>query len=68
MRVSTGANTLGRIAREYNVHIKTLWALINAYPELKAQIELHTKDCQNKGSKILPPLVVNNIFTVLGDP
>jgi hypothetical protein len=67
-RITTGASNLGKMAKEYSMEVKTLVSLINAYPELKEKIEAHTKDCKNKGSKTLPPRLVNEIFETLGDP
>lgn len=67
-RVSTGASTLGRIAREYSICVRTLNDLISAYPELRQKVEAHTGKNKMKALKILPPKIVDEIFSVLGDP
>lgn len=62
------ANTLGNIAREYNLQVKTLWTLINANENLKAMVLLYTAGLSRKGKKILPPKVIEEIYNTLGNP
>ena len=66
--VIKGASNLGKIASDYGMKVSTLKAIIAAYPELQAEIDLHTKDVKNVGQKTLPPVVVKNIYTILGEP
>ena len=63
------ANTLGNIARNYGVGVSILKNWINDYPELEKEVEIHCKHVsKNKGSKLLPPLLVKKIYDTLGMP
>ncbi len=61
-------STLGTIAKQYEIDVRSLWELINANAELKAEVERYTGNAKKKGQKILPPALVSNIYTILGNP
>jgi len=63
------ANTLGNIAKNYGVGVSILKNWIMDYPELEKEVEIHCKHAsKNKGSKLLPPLLVKKIYDTLGMP
>jgi len=62
------SSTLGKIAKQYTIDVRTLWHLINANEGLKAEVERYTANTKNKGRKLLPPALVQNIYTTLGNP
>lgn len=62
------ANTLGVIAKQYNIDVRVLWDMIKANEALKMEIEKYTNGVERKASKLLPPIVVGLIYTTLGEP
>ncbi len=67
-RVTRGASNLGKIAKDYGMMVSTLMDLIKPYPQLLEEIEKHISDRYQKAQKTLPPIVVDLIYSTLGEP
>lgn len=60
--------TLGALAKEYCITVRTLLCMIEPFTELKKEIDLQTEKNTSKGAKLLPPRIVELIYTALGEP
>jgi hypothetical protein len=67
-RITRGASNLGKIAKDYGMMVSTLMDLIKPYPELMTEIDKHISDRYQKAQKTLPPVVVDLIYSTLGEP
>lgn len=61
-------NTLGKIALKYCYDVRTLEDMITRYPALKKSVDDYFGETKSRGKKILPPIIVEEIFATLGEP
>jgi hypothetical protein len=61
-------DTLGGIAKEYGYSVVVFWALIKPYTDLFKELDNYLDGIEKKGQKKLPPIIVDKIFTTLGEP
>jgi hypothetical protein len=67
MSQKTEAITLGRIATFYKVRVSILLDWISAYEDLNNELQEHLKGLKKKGQKILPPALIDKIYTQIGE-
>ncbi len=65
----TTANTLGNIAKLYGIGVMVLNDWISEHQELENKINNYCKHVKrNKNAKVLPPILVDEIYKTLGQP